>query len=139
MGLKPLPYRQGKPKSFVGKHADPDITHVPPSKDLSIASIIFDYNGDGGGTADSHPALKSVGTPLSRVRTPLLWPDGKPKSLRSPCCRLAIHKNQLNQTWLHHSVVRLASFLRALYHFAINSCTGMLRKKTLRSKPEVHK
>ncbi|GFO22410.1 hypothetical protein PoB_004891500 [Plakobranchus ocellatus] len=41
-----------------------------------------------GGTVDSEPALKSVGTLLSRVRAPPTAPrlDGGPESLRSPCC-----------------------------------------------------
>ncbi|GFN95579.1 hypothetical protein PoB_002208500 [Plakobranchus ocellatus] len=40
-------------------------------------------------------ALRSAGTLLSRVRAPpsALRPDGGPKSLRSPCCGLAIYKN----------------------------------------------
>ncbi|GFO03191.1 hypothetical protein PoB_002969600 [Plakobranchus ocellatus] len=44
----------------------------------------------------SESALRSAGTLLSRVRTPppAPWPDGGPKSLRSPCCGLAIYKNQ---------------------------------------------
>ncbi|GFO25633.1 hypothetical protein PoB_005213800 [Plakobranchus ocellatus] len=49
-----------------------------------------------GGTVASKSALRSAGTLLSRVRAPPLapWPDGGPEGLRSPCCGLAIYKNQ---------------------------------------------
>ncbi|GFO36313.1 hypothetical protein PoB_006281800, partial [Plakobranchus ocellatus] len=49
-----------------------------------------------GGTVVSESALRSAGTLLSRVRVPppAPWPDGGPESLRSPCCGLAIYKNQ---------------------------------------------
>ncbi|GFO12680.1 hypothetical protein PoB_003918500 [Plakobranchus ocellatus] len=49
-----------------------------------------------GGTVVSESALRSAGTLLSRVRAPppAPWPDGGPKSLRSPCCGLAICKHQ---------------------------------------------
>ncbi|GFN96366.1 hypothetical protein PoB_002287200 [Plakobranchus ocellatus] len=57
--------------------------------------------GGVGGTMASVSALRSAGTPLSRVRAPppASWPDGGPESLRSPCCELAIYKSnpiQLN-------------------------------------------
>ncbi|GFO21980.1 low-density lipoprotein receptor-related protein [Plakobranchus ocellatus] len=47
-----------------------------------------------GSTVACESALRSAGTPLSRVRAPLPapWPDGGPESLRSPCCGLAIYK-----------------------------------------------
>ncbi|GFN88810.1 hypothetical protein PoB_001531600 [Plakobranchus ocellatus] len=50
------------------------------------------------GTVDSKSALRSVGTILSRVRAlpPAPWPGGGPESLKSPCCGLAIHKDQTN-------------------------------------------
>ncbi|GFN98401.1 hypothetical protein PoB_002490700 [Plakobranchus ocellatus] len=49
-------------------------------------------------TVASESALRSAGTLLSRVRAPppAPWPDGEPESLRSPCCLLAIDKNQTN-------------------------------------------
>ncbi|GFN82985.1 hypothetical protein PoB_000949100 [Plakobranchus ocellatus] len=42
-------------------------------------------------------ALRSAETLLSRVQAQPLafWPDGGPESLRSPCCKLDIHKNQI--------------------------------------------
>ncbi|GFN91277.1 hypothetical protein PoB_001778300 [Plakobranchus ocellatus] len=48
------------------------------------------------GTVASESALRSPGTLLSQVRAqpPASWPDGGPKSLRSPCCGLAMYKNQ---------------------------------------------
>ncbi|GFO29907.1 hypothetical protein PoB_005641200 [Plakobranchus ocellatus] len=56
--------------------------------------------GGVGGSVASESALRFSGTLLSRVRAPppAPWPDGGPESLRSPCCGLAIYKNQsLNQ------------------------------------------
>ncbi|GFO40001.1 hypothetical protein PoB_006650600 [Plakobranchus ocellatus] len=55
--------------------------------------------GGVGGTVASESALRSAGTLLSRVRAPppVPWPDGGPESLRSPCCGLAIYKNQTYQ------------------------------------------
>ncbi|GFN80853.1 hypothetical protein PoB_000735900 [Plakobranchus ocellatus] len=52
--------------------------------------------GGVGDTVTSESALRSAGTLLSRVRAPppAPWPDGGPESLRSPCCGLAIYKNQ---------------------------------------------
>ncbi|GFN83696.1 prolyl 4-hydroxylase subunit alpha-1-like protein [Plakobranchus ocellatus] len=49
-----------------------------------------------GGTVASESTLRSAGTLLSRVRAPppAPWLDGGPESLRSPCCGLAIYKNQ---------------------------------------------
>ncbi|GFO33459.1 endonuclease-reverse transcriptase [Plakobranchus ocellatus] len=49
-----------------------------------------------GGTVVSESALRSAGTLLSRVRAPLPapWPGGGPKSLRSPCCGMAIYKSK---------------------------------------------
>ncbi|GFN80909.1 hypothetical protein PoB_000741500 [Plakobranchus ocellatus] len=46
-----------------------------------------------GSSVFSESALRAAGTLLSRVRTPPMapWPDGGPKSLRSPCCGLAIY------------------------------------------------
>ncbi|GFN96226.1 hypothetical protein PoB_002273200 [Plakobranchus ocellatus] len=45
----------------------------------------------------SESALRSAGTLLLRIRAPPLarWPDGGPKSLRSPCCGLAILKKTI--------------------------------------------
>ncbi|GFN94521.1 hypothetical protein PoB_002102700 [Plakobranchus ocellatus] len=42
----------------------------------------------------SEPVLRPAGTFLPRVRAPpsAPWPDRGLESLRSPCCRLAIHK-----------------------------------------------
>ncbi|GFO48989.1 hypothetical protein PoB_007549400 [Plakobranchus ocellatus] len=55
------------------------------------------------GTVASESALRSAGTLLSRVRAqpPASWSDGGPESLRSPCCGLAIYKNQtlINDKW----------------------------------------
>ncbi|GFN87136.1 hypothetical protein PoB_001364200 [Plakobranchus ocellatus] len=53
----------------------------------------------------SESAMRSAGTILSRVRAPqpAPWPDGAPESLRSPCCGLAIYKNQICS-----STIRLA-------------------------------
>ncbi|GFO06484.1 hypothetical protein PoB_003298900 [Plakobranchus ocellatus] len=55
-----------------------------------------------GGTVASESALRSAGTPLSRVRAPppAPWPDGGPESLRSPGCGLAIYKNQTKPSTL---------------------------------------
>ncbi|GFO46158.1 hypothetical protein PoB_007266300 [Plakobranchus ocellatus] len=55
-----------------------------------------DYVDGVGGTVANDSALRCAGTLLSRVRAPppMLWPDGGPESLRSPCCGLAIYKNQ---------------------------------------------
>ncbi|GFO21100.1 hypothetical protein PoB_004760500 [Plakobranchus ocellatus] len=52
--------------------------------------------GDVGSTVASVTTLRSAGTLLSRVRapSPAPWPVGMPESLRSPCCGLAIYKNQ---------------------------------------------
>ncbi|GFO46195.1 hypothetical protein PoB_007270000 [Plakobranchus ocellatus] len=49
-----------------------------------------------GGIVLSESALGSEGTLLSRVQAPLPapWSDGGPKSLRSPCCGLAMYKNE---------------------------------------------
>ncbi|GFN87844.1 hypothetical protein PoB_001435000, partial [Plakobranchus ocellatus] len=43
-------------------------------------------------------ALRSAGTLLSRVRAPpsAPRPDGGPKSMRLPCCGLAVYKTQSN-------------------------------------------
>ncbi|GFO35840.1 hypothetical protein PoB_006234500 [Plakobranchus ocellatus] len=48
-----------------------------------------------GSTVACKSALRSVGTPLSRVRAPpsAPRPNGGPLSLRSPCCGLAVYKN----------------------------------------------
>ncbi|GFO37175.1 hypothetical protein PoB_006368000 [Plakobranchus ocellatus] len=48
--------------------------------------------GDVGGTVACESSLRSAGTLLSRFQVPpsAPWPDGGPKSLRSPCCGLAI-------------------------------------------------
>ncbi|GFO48996.1 hypothetical protein PoB_007550100 [Plakobranchus ocellatus] len=48
-----------------------------------------------------HPARRSAGILPSWVRAPppAPWTDGGPKSLRSPCCGLAIHNNQTK--WNH--------------------------------------
>ncbi|GFO17225.1 hypothetical protein PoB_004373000 [Plakobranchus ocellatus] len=52
--------------------------------------------GGVGGTVASESALRSAGTFLPRIRAPppAPWPDGGSESLRSPCCGLAIYKNQ---------------------------------------------
>ncbi|GFN83539.1 hypothetical protein PoB_001004500 [Plakobranchus ocellatus] len=48
-----------------------------------------------GGTVACQSALTSAGTLLTLVRAPTSAPrpGGGPKSLRSPCCGLAIYKN----------------------------------------------
>ncbi|GFN92156.1 hypothetical protein PoB_001866200 [Plakobranchus ocellatus] len=48
------------------------------------------------GTVASESAQRSAGTLLSQLRAPppAPWPNEGPESLRSPCCALAIHKNQ---------------------------------------------
>ncbi|GFN95536.1 hypothetical protein PoB_002204200, partial [Plakobranchus ocellatus] len=53
-------------------------------------------SGGVNGKVACESALRSAGTILSRVRAspPAPRPDGGPQSLRSVCCRLAIHKNQ---------------------------------------------
>ncbi|GFO29831.1 hypothetical protein PoB_005633600 [Plakobranchus ocellatus] len=67
-----------------------------PSRFRGAWSILFAPDkvlGSVGGTVDSESALRSAGTPLSRVRapSPAPWPDGgRPESLRSPYCGLAI-------------------------------------------------
>ncbi|GFO22754.1 hypothetical protein PoB_004925900 [Plakobranchus ocellatus] len=51
-----------------------------------------------GGTVDSEAALRYAGSPLSRVRAHhlrLCLTKG-PESLRSPCCGVAMYKNQLD-------------------------------------------
>ncbi|GFO18105.1 hypothetical protein PoB_004461000 [Plakobranchus ocellatus] len=52
-----------------------------------------------GGTVVGESTLRSAGILLSRIRAslPAPWPKGWPKSLRSPCCGLAVYQNQLNQ------------------------------------------
>ncbi|GFN90129.1 hypothetical protein PoB_001663500 [Plakobranchus ocellatus] len=52
---------------------------------------------DVGGTANSEPALRSAGTVLSRIQalSPAPWLNGELESLRSPCCKQAIHNNQI--------------------------------------------
>ncbi|GFN91694.1 hypothetical protein PoB_001820000 [Plakobranchus ocellatus] len=49
-----------------------------------------------GGSVASESALRSAGIFLSRVRAPTTapWPEGWPENLRSPCCGLALYKNQ---------------------------------------------
>ncbi|GFO15779.1 hypothetical protein PoB_004228400 [Plakobranchus ocellatus] len=49
-----------------------------------------------GSTVASESALRSSGTHLSRVRVPSSapWPDGVPKSLRSPCCSGHAHHSR---------------------------------------------
>ncbi|GFN91701.1 eukaryotic translation initiation factor 3 subunit f [Plakobranchus ocellatus] len=51
--------------------------------------------GNVGGTVASESALRSAENLLLRVRAPppAPWPDGRPESLRSRCCGLAIYKN----------------------------------------------
>ncbi|GFO14253.1 replication factor c subunit 2 [Plakobranchus ocellatus] len=58
--------------------------------------VIYSLLMDVGGTVDSESALRSPGTYLLLIRAspPVPWPDGGPESLRSPCCGLAIYKNQ---------------------------------------------
>ncbi|GFO32453.1 hypothetical protein PoB_005895800 [Plakobranchus ocellatus] len=53
-----------------------------------------------GGTVASESASEDLQGPFCRGFEPrhrrpgLAWPDGGPESLRSPCCGLAIYKNQ---------------------------------------------
>ncbi|GFO07554.1 hypothetical protein PoB_003405900 [Plakobranchus ocellatus] len=69
--------------------------------------------GNVGGTVACESALRSAGTLLSRVRAPpsATRPDGGPKSLRSPCCGLAIYKNPILYVMTDSSIniVRLRS------------------------------
>ncbi|GFO09881.1 hypothetical protein PoB_003638600 [Plakobranchus ocellatus] len=53
--------------------------------------------GDFTGRVGSKAALNSAGTLLLRIRSlpPTPWPYAGPESLRSSCCGLAIHKNQI--------------------------------------------
>ncbi|GFO29575.1 hypothetical protein PoB_005608000 [Plakobranchus ocellatus] len=62
------------------------------SCEVNVPLLFFDLKGVGG-TVVSESALRSAGTLLSRVQAPppAPWPDGGPKSLRSPCCGLAIY------------------------------------------------
>ncbi|GFO50573.1 hypothetical protein PoB_007707800 [Plakobranchus ocellatus] len=64
---------------------------------LRSALILLSWVGDVGGTVTSESALRSAGTLLSWFRAPTPTPrsEGGPESLRSPCCGLAIHKNQI--------------------------------------------
>ncbi|GFO15901.1 hypothetical protein PoB_004240600 [Plakobranchus ocellatus] len=59
-------------------------------------SAILELVRDVGGTVVGESALRSAATLLSGFRAPPLvpGPDGGPKSLISPCCGLAIYKNQ---------------------------------------------
>ncbi|GFO16951.1 hypothetical protein PoB_004345600 [Plakobranchus ocellatus] len=60
-------------------------------------------NGGVSGTVAFESALRSADTLLSRVRAPpsTLRTDGGPKSLRSPCCGLALHKKPLVRNQRH--------------------------------------
>ncbi|GFN89530.1 hypothetical protein PoB_001603600 [Plakobranchus ocellatus] len=61
------------------------------------------------GTVVSEIALSSAGNHLLRAQASLLmsWPGGGPKSLRSPCCGLAVHKPE-NRTGSTLAVTALA-------------------------------
>ncbi|GFO48233.1 hypothetical protein PoB_007473800 [Plakobranchus ocellatus] len=61
---------------------------------LAVERSCMAASGGVGGTVVCESALRSAGTLLSRVRALLLAPrpDRGPKSLRSPCFGLAIHK-----------------------------------------------
>ncbi|GFO43154.1 hypothetical protein PoB_006965900 [Plakobranchus ocellatus] len=71
------------------RHIAQDISICPPQSSRGVGS-----------TVACESALRSAGTLLSRVRAPLPapWPDGGPKSLRSPCCGLAIYKKLKKKT-----------------------------------------
>ncbi|GFO07680.1 hypothetical protein PoB_003418500 [Plakobranchus ocellatus] len=76
-----------------------ETTHVPAVAGVDCARESlphYPHAGGVSGTVASEYALRSAGTLLSQVRAqpPAPWPDRGPKSLRSPCCGLAIHKNQ---------------------------------------------
>ncbi|GFN81155.1 hypothetical protein PoB_000766100 [Plakobranchus ocellatus] len=68
------------------------------SKGLRLA-VALEAEGVGG-TVAGEAGLRSAGTLLSRVRAPppAPWLDRGPESLRSPCCGLAIYKNQTFRT-----------------------------------------
>ncbi|GFO16689.1 hypothetical protein PoB_004319400 [Plakobranchus ocellatus] len=69
---------------------------------VDILVLAFHLTRGVGSSVACESALRSAGTPLSRVRAPLLvpWPDGGPESLRSPCCGLAIYKKLKNSIHL---------------------------------------
>ncbi|GFO47595.1 hypothetical protein PoB_007410000 [Plakobranchus ocellatus] len=56
----------------------------------------FSFFGLIGGAEDGESALTSAGTLLSRGPAPprAPWPVGRPESLSSLCCGLAIYQNQ---------------------------------------------
>ncbi|GFN76337.1 hypothetical protein PoB_000284300 [Plakobranchus ocellatus] len=68
-----------------------------------------------GGTVASESALRSAGTLLSRVRAPppTPWPVRGPESLRSPCCGLAIYKNQTKPTYVGYSILNIIDEINA--------------------------
>ncbi|GFO09746.1 hypothetical protein PoB_003625100 [Plakobranchus ocellatus] len=73
-----------------------DELRFQPDRLFGLRILLMLRYGGVGGTVVSESTLKSAGTPLSRVRAPppAPWPDGGPKSLRSPCCGLAMYNNQ---------------------------------------------
>ncbi|GFN96799.1 hypothetical protein PoB_002330500 [Plakobranchus ocellatus] len=62
----------------------------------------------------SESALRSGGTLLSRVQAPppVPRPGGGPESLRSPCCGLAIYKNQPTKIKMWITQTHIFSFYR---------------------------
>ncbi|GFN79578.1 hypothetical protein PoB_000608400 [Plakobranchus ocellatus] len=71
--------------SYVGILITPEVVPFPSH------CLMFLFGGVGG-TVACESALRSAGTLLSRVRAPPSAPRpvGGPKSLKSPCCGLAI-------------------------------------------------
>ncbi|GFO49101.1 hypothetical protein PoB_007560600 [Plakobranchus ocellatus] len=95
--------------------------------------------GGVGGTVASESTLRSAGTLLSWVRAPppAPWPDGGPESLRSPCCGLAIYKNQIPNPQSSCSRFKAVQSLGKTYYSrrrlkstavrtCLNICTGLL-------------
>ncbi|GFN99861.1 hypothetical protein PoB_002636700 [Plakobranchus ocellatus] len=63
---------------------------------VTVVVVVKSANRGVSSSVASESVLRSAETLLSRVRAPppTPWPDGGPESLISPCCRLAICKNQ---------------------------------------------
>ncbi|GFO28816.1 hypothetical protein PoB_005532100 [Plakobranchus ocellatus] len=77
--------------------------HTPYGRVLRNHTFIIDIHEYGGvdGTVASESALRSAGNLPSRVRAlpPTPWPEGRPQSLRSPCCELALYNKSISYPW----------------------------------------